>query len=196
MVPLFLVPALAVLFFYFSTFRSMCAAPNMAVFCSSLMSWFPGMSLTYFLNDLEMVPVAELLLVLPLFLHSTCTVFLLWGFILLLLLLLLLLLWSDNTTTHIVLCILAKISPWSGHNSNWNMLERKLWLKCIINSDVHFVGCLYIMEVVKLFFHIHVFIVQRIISSQIDFLMMWLWKKSWHRYMQRSVSWMQMDWAH
>ena len=33
----------------------MCAVPNMAVFCSSLTSWFPGMLLTYFLNDLEMV---------------------------------------------------------------------------------------------------------------------------------------------
>ena len=40
-VPLCLVPALAVLFFYVSTFRSMCAVPNMAVFCSSLTSWFP-----------------------------------------------------------------------------------------------------------------------------------------------------------
>ena len=38
MVPLFLVPALALLFFYVSTFRSMCAVPNMAVFCSSLTS--------------------------------------------------------------------------------------------------------------------------------------------------------------
>ena len=47
MVPLFLVPALALLFFYVSTFRSMCALPNMAVFCSSLTSGFPGMSLTY-----------------------------------------------------------------------------------------------------------------------------------------------------
>ena len=61
MVPLSLVPALALLFFYVSTFRSMCAVPNMAVFCSSLMSWFPGMSLTYFLNDLEMVPVAPII---------------------------------------------------------------------------------------------------------------------------------------
>ena len=50
MVPLFLVPALALLFFYVNTFRSMCAVPNMAVFCSSLTSWFPGMSFTYFLN--------------------------------------------------------------------------------------------------------------------------------------------------
>jgi hypothetical protein len=38
MVPLYLVPALALLFFYVSTFRSMCAVPNMAVFCSSLKS--------------------------------------------------------------------------------------------------------------------------------------------------------------
>ena len=55
MVPLCLVPVLSLLFFYVSTFCSMCAVPNMAVFCSSLTSWFPGMSLTYFLNDLEMV---------------------------------------------------------------------------------------------------------------------------------------------
>ena len=54
MVPLCLVPAFVLLFFYVSTFRSMCAVPNMAVFCSSLTSWFPGMSLTYFFNDLEM----------------------------------------------------------------------------------------------------------------------------------------------
>ena len=61
LVPLFLVPALALLFFYVSTFQSMCAVPNMAVFCSSLTSWFPGISLTYFLNDLEMVPVAPII---------------------------------------------------------------------------------------------------------------------------------------
>ena len=61
MVPLCLVPALVLLFFYDSTFRSMCAVPNMAVFCSSFTSWFPGMSLTYFLNDLEMVPVAPII---------------------------------------------------------------------------------------------------------------------------------------
>ena len=34
-----------------STFRSMCAMPNMAVFCSSFTSCFPGMLLMYFLND-------------------------------------------------------------------------------------------------------------------------------------------------
>jgi len=41
MVLLPLVPALTLLFFYVSTFRSMCAVPSMAVFCSSLTSWFP-----------------------------------------------------------------------------------------------------------------------------------------------------------
>jgi hypothetical protein len=53
MVPISLVPALALMYFYISSFRSMCAVPNMAVFCSSLTSWFPGMVLTYFLNDCE-----------------------------------------------------------------------------------------------------------------------------------------------
>ena len=76
MVPLCLVPALVLLFFYVSTFRSMCAVPKMAVFCSSLTSWFPGMSLTYFLNDLEMVPVAPIItgitLVLLLFIKLPC----------------------------------------------------------------------------------------------------------------------------
>jgi hypothetical protein len=43
-----LAPTLALMYFYISTFRSMCAVPNMAVFCSSLTSWFPGMVLTYF----------------------------------------------------------------------------------------------------------------------------------------------------
>ena len=38
MVPLCLVPALALFFFYVSTFRSMCAVPHMAAFCSSLTS--------------------------------------------------------------------------------------------------------------------------------------------------------------
>ena len=61
MVPVCLVPALALLFFYVSTSRSMCAVPNVAVFCSSLTSWFPGMSLTYFLNGLGMVPVAPII---------------------------------------------------------------------------------------------------------------------------------------
>jgi len=58
MVLILLVPVLNLLYFYISTFRSMCAVPNRAVFCSSLISCFPGMLLTYFLNGFEMVPVA------------------------------------------------------------------------------------------------------------------------------------------
>jgi len=46
-----LVSVLNLLYFYISTFRSMCAVPNMAVFCSYLTSCFPGILLTYFLND-------------------------------------------------------------------------------------------------------------------------------------------------
>jgi len=34
------------------------AVPNMVVFWSSLTSCFPGMLRTYFLNDIEIVPVA------------------------------------------------------------------------------------------------------------------------------------------
>jgi len=61
MVLISLVPALTPLYLYVSIFRSMCAVPNMAVFCSSLTSWFPGMLLAYFLNDFEMVPVAPII---------------------------------------------------------------------------------------------------------------------------------------
>ena len=56
-----LVSVLNLLYFYISTFRSMCAVPNMAVFCSSLTSCFPDMLLTYFLNDFEIVPVAPII---------------------------------------------------------------------------------------------------------------------------------------
>ena len=61
MVRISLVPALTPLYLYVSTSRCMCAVPNMAVFCSSLTSWFPGMLLTYFLNDFEVVPVAPII---------------------------------------------------------------------------------------------------------------------------------------
>jgi hypothetical protein len=37
MVPITLVPKLTLMYFYISTFRSRCAVPNMAVFCSSLL---------------------------------------------------------------------------------------------------------------------------------------------------------------
>ena len=55
------VSVLNLLYFYISTFRSLCAVPNMAVFCSSFTSCFPGMLLTYFLNDFETVPVAPII---------------------------------------------------------------------------------------------------------------------------------------
>ena len=75
MVLISLFSLLNLLYFYISTFRSMCAVPNMAVFCSSLTSWFPGMLLTYFLNDFEIVPVAPiLLLLLLLLLWSYCRI--------------------------------------------------------------------------------------------------------------------------
>ena len=46
MVLISLVSVLNLLYFYISTFRNMCAVTNMAVFCSSLTSCFPGMLLT------------------------------------------------------------------------------------------------------------------------------------------------------
>jgi len=61
MVLISLVPVLNLLCFHISTFRSVCAVPNMAVFCSSFTSCFPGMLLTYFLNDSEIVPVAPII---------------------------------------------------------------------------------------------------------------------------------------
>ena len=45
MVLISLLAVLNLLYFYISTFRRMCAVPSMAVFCSSLTSWFPGMLL-------------------------------------------------------------------------------------------------------------------------------------------------------
>jgi hypothetical protein len=76
MVLISLASALTPFYLCVSTFRSMCAVPNMAVFCSSLTSWFPGMLLSYFLNDFEMVPVARFTGII-LFLHFTCVVLLL-----------------------------------------------------------------------------------------------------------------------
>ena len=61
MVLISLIPVFNLLYFYISTFRSMCAVPNMAVFGSSLTSLFPGMLLMYFLNYFETVPVAPII---------------------------------------------------------------------------------------------------------------------------------------
>ena len=61
MVLISLLSVLNLLYFYISTFRSMCAVLNTAVFCSSLTSWFPGMLLTSFLDYFEIVPDAPLI---------------------------------------------------------------------------------------------------------------------------------------
>ena len=55
MVLISLVSVLNLLYFYVSTFRSICAVPNMAVFCSSLTSWFPGMLLMFIIIIIIMV---------------------------------------------------------------------------------------------------------------------------------------------
>ena len=61
MVHISLVPTLVLMVFYVSTFRRMCAVPNMAVFCSSRTSWLPDVLPTYFPNDFEMMPVAPII---------------------------------------------------------------------------------------------------------------------------------------
>ena len=55
MLHVILIPMSNVLYFYISTYQSMCKVFSMAVVCSSLISGFPSMLLTYFLNDYEMV---------------------------------------------------------------------------------------------------------------------------------------------
>jgi len=57
MVHVMLFSMLSILFLYISTFRSMLAVLNMAVFCSSLISRFADVLLRYFVNDFGMVPV-------------------------------------------------------------------------------------------------------------------------------------------
>ena len=69
-----LVSVLNLLYFYISTFQSVCAVPNMAVFWGNLTSCFPG---TYFLNDFEIVPVAPIITGITFVFASTCAVFLL-----------------------------------------------------------------------------------------------------------------------
>jgi len=48
-------------YFYISTFRSMCAVPNKAVFWSYINSCFPGMLPSYFLNDFQTDPVPPII---------------------------------------------------------------------------------------------------------------------------------------
>ena len=106
-----LVSVLNLLYFYISTFRSMCAVPNMAVFCSSLTSWFPGMLLTYFLNDVEIVPVAPII---------TCITFVFTFHMRLLLLLLLL--YENWIRMHWVWLTLSKGGIRCG-TWKWNMVH-------------------------------------------------------------------------
>jgi hypothetical protein len=60
-----------ILYFYISTSQSMLTVSNMAIFCSSLMSFFPGMLLRYFLNDCGVVPVAPVITDMTFFLLSS-----------------------------------------------------------------------------------------------------------------------------
>jgi hypothetical protein len=85
MVHISLAPVLNLLYFYISTFRSMCAVRNMAVFCSSLTSWFPFMLLIYFLNDSEIVPGSysywyHIYFYIPYALYFYCKVFIFQNF--------------------------------------------------------------------------------------------------------------------
>jgi len=68
-----------VLYFYISTSHSVYAVPNMAVFCTSLITCFPGMLLRYCRSDFEMVPVTPIINSIILLSHSTCAEFLFWG---------------------------------------------------------------------------------------------------------------------
>ena len=76
MVLISLVSVSNLLYFHISTSRSMCAVPNMAVFCSSLTSCFPGMLLTYFPNEFEIVPVAPIITGIIFVLHSSALYYL------------------------------------------------------------------------------------------------------------------------
>jgi len=49
-------PVKYVSYFYISTFPSMCAVPNMAIFCTSLILCNPGMLLSYCSSDFDIVP--------------------------------------------------------------------------------------------------------------------------------------------
>ena len=72
-----LFPMLHVLYTFFYFLKYVCSAQCGFFFCSSSIMCFHNMLLRYFMNDFEMVPVAPILLVSLLFLHSRCTVFLL-----------------------------------------------------------------------------------------------------------------------
>ena len=72
-----------VLYFYNSTSHSMCNVPDMAVFCSYLMWYFPGMLFRYVLSYFEIVPVVPIAFVfLCLYtLYFCCKVFIFQNFV-------------------------------------------------------------------------------------------------------------------
>ena len=63
-----------VLYCDITTFQSMCAVPNMAVFCCPLIQCFSGELLRYFRNNFQMVPVAPIVINITFFCipHSLC----------------------------------------------------------------------------------------------------------------------------
>jgi hypothetical protein len=56
-------PMINVLCFYVRTLRGICSLTNTAVFCSFVMSCFPGMLFRYFLNDFEVILFAPVVTV-------------------------------------------------------------------------------------------------------------------------------------
>ena len=69
-------PCSMFLYFYSSTSDSMCAVPNVAVFCNFLILFFPSMLLRYCLNDFEMVPVVSIITGITLvFTYHMCCIF-------------------------------------------------------------------------------------------------------------------------
>jgi hypothetical protein len=74
MLHVMLFPMLNILYSYISTSRSVCAVPNMADFCSALISCFPVMLLRYFLNNFEIVPVHSIVtgIILVFTFHMRC----------------------------------------------------------------------------------------------------------------------------
>ena len=68
-------PVKSVLYFYISTFCSMCAVSNMDVFCSSLITCFPGMLLRYCQSVLLLLLLllCEALMSYPFCTNNCCT---------------------------------------------------------------------------------------------------------------------------
>jgi len=61
MINVMLLVMLYVSHFHISISRSVCAVPKMAVLFSSLISSCPGLLVGYFMNEMEVVPVADIM---------------------------------------------------------------------------------------------------------------------------------------